>query len=92
MDSSQEYKSKPKNPLTSNWLVIGLVIAFLVAGAATIWLTFTAVKDLVSTWNLSSPPGVVLEDAEAASPIPEEVIEQGEVPLQLKPSPKRTPG
>ena len=91
MDSSREYKSKPKNPLTSNWLVIGLVIAFLVAGAATIWLTFTAVKDLVSTWNLSSPPGVVLEDAEAASPIPEEVIEQGEVPLQSAGGPPSVP-
>ena len=91
MDSSREYKSKPKNPLTSNWLVIGLVIAFLVAGAATIWLTYTAVKDLVSTWNLTNPPGVVLEDAEAASPIPEEIIEQGEVPLQSSGGPPPVP-
>ena len=91
MDSSREYKSKPKNSLTSNWLLIGLVAAFILAGVVTVWLTFSAVKDLVSTWNLSSPPGVVLAESPDAAPIPEEMGAQGEVPLQNTGGPPSVP-
>ena len=91
MDSSREYKSKPKNPLTSNWLLIGLVAAFVLAGVVTVWLTFSAVKDLVSTWNLSSPPGVVLAESPDAAPIPEEMGAQGEEPLQNAGGPPSVP-
>ena len=91
MDSSREYKTKPKNPLTSNWLLIGLVAAFIVAGAVTVWLTFSAVKDLVSTWNLSGPPGMVLEDPQEAAPLPEDLGAQGEMPLQSTGGPAGVP-
>jgi len=92
MDSSQEYNNKPKKSLTSNLLLIGLVAAFLVAGAVTVWLTFSAVKDLVSTWDLSSPPGMVLEEPqEAGAPIPEELGGQGEVALQSAGGPASVP-
>jgi len=91
MDSSREYKSKPKNPLTSNWLLIGLVVAFLLVGVLTVWLTFSAVKDMVASWNLTGLPGVVLEDPQAAAPIPEELTAQGEVPLQSAGGPPSVP-
>jgi LCP family protein required for cell wall assembly len=92
MDSSREIKNKSKNPFTSNWLLIGLAAAFLIAGAATVWLTYSAVKDLVSTWNLSSPPGMVLENPqEAGAPISEELANQGEVPLQSSGGPPPVP-
>ena len=92
MDSSREYKSKPKKPLTSNWLLIGLVVAFLLAGVVTVWLTFSAVKDLVATWNLTGPPGVSLENPqEAGAPIPEELAAQGEVALQSAGGPPSVP-
>ncbi len=92
MDSSQEYNNKPKKSLTSNLLLIGLVAAFLLAGAVTVWLTFSAVKDLVSTWDLSSPPGMVLEEPqEAGAPIPEELGGQGEVALQSAGGPASVP-
>jgi LCP family protein required for cell wall assembly len=91
MDSSQEYKSKSKNPFTSNWLVLGLVAAFLVAGAITVWLTFSAVRDLVSSWNITSPPGMVLEDSPEAAPIPDDMGTQGEAPLQSAGGPPAVP-
>jgi len=92
MDSSREYKSKPKKPLTSNWLLIGLVVAFLLAGLVTVWLTFSAVKDLVATWNLTGPPSVSLENPqEAGAPIPEELAAQGEVALQSAGGPPSVP-
>ena len=92
MDSSREYKNKPKKPLTSNWLLIGLVVAFLLAGVVTVWLTFSAVKDLVATWNLTSPPSVSLENpGEAGAPIPEELAAQGEVALQSAGGPPSVP-
>jgi len=92
MDSSREYKSNPKKPLTSNWLLIGLVLAFLLAGVVTVWLTFSAVKDLVATWDLTSPPSVSLENpGEAGAPIPEELAAQGEVALQSAGGPPAVP-
>jgi LCP family protein required for cell wall assembly len=92
MDNSREVKSKPKNPLKSNWLLIGLVAAFLLAGIATVWLTFSAVKDLVSTWNLTSPPGMVLENPqEGNATLPEELTNQGETPLQSAGGPPSVP-
>ena len=92
MDSSREVKSKPKNPLKSNWLLIGLVVAFLLAGIATVWLTFSAVKDLVSSWNLTSPPSMVLENPqEGDAPIPEELTNQGETALQSAGGPPSVP-
>jgi LCP family protein required for cell wall assembly len=92
MDSSREYKSKPKNPLKSNWLLIGLVVAFLLAGVATVWLTFSAVKDLVSSWNLTSPPSMVLENPQGAdASLPEELTNQGETPLQSSGGPPSVP-
>jgi LCP family protein required for cell wall assembly len=92
MDRSREYKSKPKNTLTSNWLLIGLVIAFLLAGVVTVWLTFSAVKDLVSTWDLSNPAGVMLEDSpETGAALPEELGAQGETALQSAGGPPPVP-
>ena len=68
-----EYKNKPKSPLASNWLLIGLVGVFLIAGIVTVWLTYSAVKDLVSSWDLSSPPGLTIDDSQAgAGVLPEE--------------------
>jgi LCP family protein required for cell wall assembly len=88
MDSSR----KRKSPLSSNRLLIGLVIAFIIVGAVTIFLTYSAVKDLVSTWNLSNPPGVVLQDSQDdGSVIPEDLGPQGETALQPSGGPPPVP-
>jgi LCP family protein required for cell wall assembly len=94
MDSSHEYKTKRKSPLASNWLLIGLIAVFLIAGVVTVWLTFSAVEDLVSSWNLSSPPSLSLEnpqDAAAALALPEDLGAEGETPLQSAGGPPSVP-
>jgi LCP family protein required for cell wall assembly len=92
MDSSQEYKTKQKSTLASNKLLIGLVAAFLLAGVVTVWLTFSAVKDLVAAWDLTSPASLSLENPQDASAvIPEDLGSQGEVPLQTAGGPPAVP-
>jgi LCP family protein required for cell wall assembly len=88
MDSSRKQKSSH----SSNWLVIGLIAAFLIAGVVTVYLTFSAVKDLVSSWNLSNPPSVSLENAQdAVAALPEDLGAQGESPLQPAGGPPAVP-
>jgi LCP family protein required for cell wall assembly len=90
MDSSRKHKS----PISSNWLLIGLIIAFVIAGAVTVYLTFSAVKELVSSWNLSNPPSISLENPQepaAAAALPEDLGAQGETPLQPAGGPAPVP-
>ena len=92
MDHSQEFKNKPKSPLASNWLVIGLVAVFLIAGIVTVWLTFSAVKDLVSSWGLSIPPGLSIDDPQpGAAVLLDDLGPQGETPLQTTGGPPSKP-
>ena len=88
MDSSRKRKSL----LSSNLLLVGLVVAFVIAGAVTVFLTYSAVKDLVSTWDLTNPPGLVLEiPQDAAAALPEDLGPQGEIPLQSTGGPPPVP-
>jgi LCP family protein required for cell wall assembly len=88
MDSSR----KSKSLLSSKLLLIGLVVAFAIAGAVTVFLTYSAVKDLVSTWDLTNPPGLVLEiPQDAAAALPEDLGPQGETPLQSTGGPPPVP-
>lgn len=88
MDSSRKRKSL----LSSNLLLVGLVVAFVIAGAVTVFLTYSAVKDLVLTWDLTNPPGLVLEiPQDAAAALPEDLGPQGEIPLQSTGGPPPVP-
>jgi LCP family protein required for cell wall assembly len=85
MDSSRKQKSSRP----ANWLLIGLIFAFFIA---TVYLTFSAVKDLVSSWNLSNPPSLSIENAQdAVAALPEELGAQGESPLQPAGGPPPVP-
>jgi LCP family protein required for cell wall assembly len=92
MDHSQEFKQKPKSPLSSNWLTVGIVAVFLIIGIATVWLTYSAVKDLVSSWGIFIPPGFAVDGSEVgAAVLPEDLGPQGETPLQSNGGPPGKP-
>ncbi len=92
MDRSHDYNPKRKPPFASNWLLIGLIGAFLIAGVVTVWLTFSAVKDLVSSWNVAIPPGLAIEEpVEAEEILPEDLGAEGDVPLQSAGGPPPVP-
>lgn len=66
MDSRMENteSSKPKqNSSSTKWLQIALLVAFLLAALLTAYLTFRTVRDFVTSWELTSLPGIKLTDA-----------------------------
>ena len=72
--------------------MIGLISTFAIAGLVTVYLTFSAVKDLVSSWNLSNPASVSFEDPQAAVAVLQEGLgAQGESPLQSAGGPASVP-
>lgn len=92
MDSSQEYRKKPKSRITPNILLIGLILAFLIAGMITVWLTYTAVRDLVINWDTSNLPSFMVEDTgEVEMVLPETLGPEGETPLQSSGGPPSVP-
>ena len=92
MERSREIKSKPRLTLPSNWLMIALVGAFLVAAAATAILTYAIVRDLVSTWNTIKIPDFAGEEPQSLEAIlPSNLVEQGNMPLQPANGPAPVP-
>ena len=51
--------------MTINPLVITLIVAFTVAAVLTAYLTFIAVRDFVTSWEMTSLAGVTIHDATA---------------------------
>ena len=73
-------------------LRIILLIAFVVAAALTAYLTYNAVRDFVTSWEMTGLPGITLQDA---TPTPDAsgavVVTDPQTPLQppeLGPTPE----
>lgn len=79
MNETNSPKTEPSK--TSRVLRIALLAAFGIAAVLIGFLTFSAVRDFVSTWRLTSLPGVALSEA-TAEPGQEEFITKPDVPLQ----------
>ena len=73
---SQEDLSK-----TTKWLTWALLAAFLIAATITAYLTYIAVRDFVTSWELTSLPGVALKDA-TSTPDEFGIISDVNTPLQ----------
>lgn len=80
-ENKQTQRSK-----TTNWLLIALLGAFLIAALLTAYLTFVAVRDFVLSWSLTQLPGIAV--SESGAPVPTSgpgtavVIEDAQTPLQ----------
>jgi LCP family protein required for cell wall assembly len=46
-----------------NWILVGVLIAFLIIAVLTAFLTYTNVRDFVSAWNITDLPGIVVNPA-----------------------------
>jgi LCP family protein required for cell wall assembly len=68
---------------TTKWLVGAVAIALLIAASLTAYLTFVAVRDIVTSWEFTSLPGIALTEP-TATPNPEvpSVITDPQTPLQ----------
>ncbi len=52
---------------TTNWLLIALLAAFLIAALLTAYLTFVAVRDFVLSWSLTQLPGIAVSEFRRAA-------------------------
>ncbi len=60
--SNQNTDSKTK-PAKASWLKYAVWGGFALAALLTAYLTFVAVRDLVASWEMTSLPGVTIQDA-----------------------------
>jgi polyisoprenyl-teichoic acid--peptidoglycan teichoic acid transferase len=79
MNSTQSKSNGPS--AATKWLRIVLLVAFLIAAFLTALLTFISVRDLVTSWELTSLPGVTIRDA-TSTPDAAGVINNPDIPLQ----------
>jgi len=81
MKEQQMAQSGPNKTVSRLKLV--LLAAFIIAAAITATLTFIAVRDFVTSWELTSLPGITIREAQATStPDAAGVIHDVQVPLQ----------
>jgi len=69
------------NPRTTRWLKGALLVAFLLAAGLTAALTFVAIRDLVTSWELTNLPGIALTGP-TSTPDASGVISGPREPLQ----------
>lgn len=85
--SNQSDDPTTRRAALSRNLTWALVIAFMIAALITAVLTFLAVRDLVSTWDVTSLPGIALAQP-TSTPDESGVIRDPQQPLQVPSGPK----
>ncbi len=79
MEQNQFTQTDPSK--TTRRLSWAVIIAFVIAAIVIAYLTFIAVRDFVTSWELTSLPGVALTQA-TSTPDAEGVIRNPQAPLQ----------
>jgi LCP family protein required for cell wall assembly len=89
MDSTQPKQSTPGG--ANIILRISLLVAFIIAAALTAFLTYSAIRDFVTSWELTSLPGITVRDV---TPTPSDIVgtlTAPDVPLQAPSGPQPIP-
>jgi LCP family protein required for cell wall assembly len=89
MDSTQPKQSTPGR--ANIILRISLLVAFIIAAALTAFLTYSAIRDFVTSWELTSLPGITVRDV---TPTPSDIVgtvTAPDVPLQAPSGPQPIP-
>jgi LCP family protein required for cell wall assembly len=79
LDSTQPIQKKSS---TARTLRIILLVVFGIAAILVAYLTFVAVRDFVSSWQITDLPGVALVEATTGASDSPEVVTRPDVPLQ----------
>jgi LCP family protein required for cell wall assembly len=69
--TSNKPQTEQTKPQSIPWLRIALWGGFIIAALLTAYLTFSVVRDLVATWQITNLPGVTVKDP-TATPAPGE--------------------
>ena len=83
---------EPKNtPVKAGWLKYAVWGGFIVAALLTAYLTFVAVRDMVASWEMTSLPGVTIQDATPTPGGESEVVRDPSLPMQPAGAPTPPP-
>lgn len=74
-----------------NWLLRGLLIAFLIATLITAYLTYVAVREFVANSSVTSAPDINLNSQASGPGLPEDLGEKAKEPLQSTSDPTPEP-
>jgi LCP family protein required for cell wall assembly len=83
---------QPKQTLsTTQILKIALLVAFIIAAGLTAYLTFVYVRDFVTSWQMTSLPGITIQDTPATPDASTGIIQDDTTPLQPSGGPEPEP-
>jgi LCP family protein required for cell wall assembly len=91
MEQVQQRNSEVKQTAKSNWVLVGLLIVFFIVAGLTAFLTYTNVRDFVTSWNLTDLPGMVVNPAEPIQNSPEVNLSEEVVPPPVVIGPEPIP-
>ena len=91
MEQVQQRNSETKRTTRSNWVLVGLLIAFFIIAGLTAFLTFTNVRDFVAAWNLTDLPGMVVNPEQPIQNSPEVNLSEEVVPPPVVIGPEPIP-
>lgn len=86
MEDNQSTQNNQSESSTAKVLRATIVVGFIIAAALTAILTYKVVQNLVTSWEITSLPGVTIRDV-TATPNEEGVIVDSNTPLQSSSGP-----
>jgi hypothetical protein len=86
MEDNQSTQNNQSESSTAKVLRAAIVVGFIIAAALTAILTYKVVQNLVTSWEITSLPGVTIRDV-TATPNEEGVIVDSNTPLQSSSGP-----
>jgi LCP family protein required for cell wall assembly len=91
MANSDQDKNLETKPVKASWLKYAVWGGFIVAALLTAYLTYVAVRDLVASWEMTSLPGVTIQDATPTPGGEGEVVRDPSLPTQPAGAPTPPP-
>ena len=91
MTNSEQDENLETKPVKASWLKYAVWGGLVVAALLTAYLTFVAVRDLVVSWEMTSLPGVTIQDATPTPGGEGEVVRDPSLPMQPAGAPTPPP-
>ncbi len=91
MTTSDQDQNSKLAPAKTSWLKYAVWGGFVVAALLTAYLTYVAVRDLVASWEMTSLPGVTIQDATPTPGGESEVVRDPSLPMQPAGAPTPPP-
>lgn len=91
MNTSDQDLEPKKAPAKASWLKYAVWGGLVVAALLTAYLTYVTVRDLVASWEMTSLPGVTIQDATPTPGGESEVVRDPSLPLQPAGAPTPPP-